>query len=229
MKLYHILLLSLFLWGCDGFRKAPPANPYAIPTGPIDPSSPNQNFDPSSPNNQASSEFGVLKCDKPKAQVELFNTELRKFYSAIVDPNTVPFINCSGREDLKGGMFIKGEVNFENNDLFDPNSDTQRLEVSKDSYLEIHPVDVTGKLFVGIKMVAVPFAGGSIDGQFIVLNFQDPGPQPKGNVYMDGKVENGIFFGTFKYENFTSWQGGPGHRGQLGYFSIYTCNLLNCR
>ena len=216
MKRSHLLFLSLFLFGCEGFYKVPPANPYAIP-----PAGPSDNIPPLSPD-KPPEEFGVLKCHE--SQEGRFLKELKQFLSPSIHPNQIPLVNCSGRTDLKGGVWIRGEVNFEDDAVFDPNSETQQLYVSRGSYLEIHVVGIDNKPFPGMKLNAVPFIG-SVEGQLIVLAFQDQ----KGRVDLDGTVANGVFSGPFKYKNFTTWEGGSyGYEGQIGHFSIHVCSLLNC-
>lgn len=228
MKPSYIFLFGLFFCGCDAFHRAPPADPYNPSSPPIQGTTytaDNQNIPPSSFSsfpNQRDNVWGVVKCHEN--QQELFNTELGRFLSSTIDPRNIFPVNCSGREDLKGGMWIKGKVNFENNAVFDPQSTSQQLDVSSNSYLEIHAVGINNKPILNIKMNAVPF-GGSVQGGFITLAFKDK----RGKVYLDGTTENGIFSGAFKYENSTTWQGGSqGYSGQVGYFSIPACGLLNC-
>ena len=212
MKLSYLLLFSFFLFACN---QVPLADPYAPPP-------PGQLDTPSS--DQPQSEFGVLKCRGTEEQQKLFHAHLQKFLSSTVHPNSVPIVKCSNRDDIKGGAFIRGKVNFEGGAVFDPNSETQQLEVSENSYLEIHVADIYDKAFVeGVKLKAIPF-GGFVDGQSITLAFEDQ----KGKVYMDGTIVNGIFSGPFKFENFINWKGEPGSSGQLGIFSIHPCSLFNC-
>ena len=182
----------------------------------------NSSNDPSQDPSVPKTEWGVLKCHE--SQVQVFNEELRKFLSPTIDPARISAVNCTGRKDLKGGVWIRGRINFENSAVYDLNSN-QELNVSTDSYLEIHVVDITGRPVVAFRMNAVPF-GGSVQGNYVALAFQDG----KSKVYIDGTVEdNYILSGTFRYENFTTRHGGAqGYSGQLGFHSIHVCSLLNC-
>ena len=232
MRFYFLFVLSFCFLGCEAFRRAPPAKvASSVNAGQLTPlpaplDEQASDASPSSkPANQLPvTEWGVVRCHE--SQYDLFNTEIQKFLSTTVDPRRmVTPVNCiKSRQDLQGGMWIRGEVHFENGSVFDPLSTSQQLDVSENSYLEIHIVGIDNKRIAGISLKAISY-GGSVRGNFVTLAFADK----KGKVLLNGSVENGIFSGTFEYENFITWQGGSqGHSGQIGRFSILACSLLNC-
>ena len=224
MKLSHLFLASLFLLSCEAFQNAPvhPGHPQL----PVPPSTLPGHTPPSSGSQTPGQvkEWGVIKCRED--QLETFNIALRKFLSSTINPSTISTVNCSKRTDLKGGIWIKGKVYFENNAVFDPHSSSQNLNVSTSSHLEIHIKGTDGKQIPTITMRAEPYAG-TVRGQYATLVFSNQ----RGQATLDGTIENGILSGTFGYENFTTWQGGSrGYKGQMGVFSIYPCGgLFTCQ
>ena len=153
-----------------------------------------------------------------------FYNGLRGFLSTTIDPKTVPFIKCTDRKDLKGGVFIQGRVET-HGALFDPNSSSQELEVSENSHLDILIYDNHNRKYAGIKMRAIPY-GGSISGKFVTLAFEDS----KGKVNLEGTVANGLFSAKLSYENYVTFDGSPSNvSGEMGRFSLSACRLFVCR
>ncbi len=230
---YIILFFTVILLSCQAFQQAPVVVPSHIqpPT-----SGPPKTEDTDEDKSPASTEegYGVIKCADTKEQQIAFNKELGNYLSATIDPNdphAVPWINCSGRENLAGGVWIKGSIIFENRDVFNP-SQAKPLFIAKGSYLEIHIVGIDGALVpnaqnerIPIKLMASP-SESSIQGNFINLVLEDT----KGKVILGGRVnEKGIFEGSFRYQNYSTWTGSSkGYSGQMGFFSIYACDLLDC-
>ena len=202
---------------CGGLFRPPPVLPP-----PID-SFPSSNQPPSDP--ATTTKWGVVKCQKEASQQ--FNKAVGLFLSSAVDPRTITrlIINCFGDEKLKGGMFIRGKVNFEDDKTFDSLSSSQYLSVAAESsYLEIHIINIDNKAIARLNMKAIPFAGG-VEGNVATLAFSDR----KGKIFLNGSVENGFFSGIFEFENFTDWQGSnQSYRGQIGKFTIPACSLFTC-
>ena len=166
-------------------------------------------------------EWGVIVCDP--SQVEVFNTELRKFLSTTFPLNRIPPVQCTG--ELKGGLLIRGKVYFEGA-KFDLNSPSHQLNVSSDSYLEIHVIGTDGSRSIpAFKMKAIPLTSYA-RGNYVFLAFQDK----KGKIYMEGSInERGRLIGPFRYENLVPAPGRTAiYRGQMGFHSIYACQLLDC-
>ena len=222
MNFYFLFLFSFFLLACGGaFHNSPPAvyppTGYPpggqAPTGPVVP--PGTTTGPSETSSSAPpSEWGVVKCNA--SQYNHFNQELRKFLSTTTNINNLN-VDCRGQKNTKGGMFLKGSVEWEDGKSFNPSSHTQNLKATHSSYLEIHIVPIIGSPRV-LKMRAVRF-GGEINKQSITLAFQDD----KGEVFLNGGVQNNIFSGTFEYRNAT------GPKGSIGTFSISACHFLKCQ
>ena len=228
MNFYLLLISSFFLFACEAFYRSPhaiyPPAGYPPPTGyPPGQTSP---FNPtgSDPNDTTSlnspSEWGIVKCNSD--QYDHFNKQLTKFLSTSSINIKNLHVDCRGQENTKGGLFLKGSVNFIDDGVFDPSS-SQTLKVAADSHLEIHIVEITGAAR-RIVMKALPY-GEVISGPNIVLAFKDD----KGKVFLNGVVQNGIFSGVFSYENSYHLFGGEGFKGEIGYFSIYACSLLKCQ
>ena len=226
--MFYLFLACFFLLSCEAFQGGPvpvgnsgyPPWPGPLPGNPP-PFSPEDGSKAPGTDPKVTN-WGVIKCDE--SQLEVFNVALRKFLHSTMNPTTVPRVNCSKRTDLKGGIWIRGKVYFENNATFDPQSSSQNLNVSTSSRLEIHIVGVNNKQIPTIVMRAEPYAG-AVHGQYATLVFSNK----KGQVTLDGTIENGVFSGTIGYENFTTWKGGStGYKGQMGFFSIYACSLFSC-
>lgn len=215
-----LLLLSCFLIGCDSsFFRLPPSRVTSIPR-------PGNDSQESSSTTSSQNQWGVVRC--PEKQANLFNQHIKRFLSTTLNAQaqrSLEYIRCrKSNNHLQGGFWIRGTVNFENGEYYQRNSFTQQLDVSENSFLEIHIVDIYNKVLAQIRMQAIPYAGG-VNGNHIALAFSDS----KGKVLLDGTVKDGLFSGPFVYENFTTWEGGSrGYRGEMGFFVIPVCSLLNC-
>lgn len=222
---FYFLIFSVFLLACESwynpYPQYPPPGHYPLPgSGPH-----GHPFNPGNPNDtnsqNAPSAFGVVKCHE--TQYDRFNEELKKFLSAHQTHTRNLHVDCRGKTDTKGGLFLTGIVSFKDDRLFDPSSLSQQLEVDDvGSSLELHIVDINNSpTIIGVR--AIPY-GSVIRGNTMSLAFGDE----KGKVLLDGAVENGIFNGTLSYENNAAAGGGMGHSGQIGIFSIHACKFLKC-
>ena len=234
MRFLQFCLTAFLFSACDGWNRAPDTNggfynPHVPPSlDQLQGLHDRQN--PSAPSSQDTCrtrkpiDWGVLKCHED--QIKLFNDQLRNFLSASMDPRNLGAVDCSNRKDLKGGAFIRGNVEFENGELFNPCSLNQNMEVSENSYLDFHAVGIGGRSVAQLHMKAIPYAG-TVRGSTVTLAFSLP--RSRGKVFLRGLVENGVYSGDFVFENSTSYQGSAyGQRGRLGKFSIYACSLLSC-
>lgn len=221
MKFCFLILSSTLLLSCDIWNAPYPRGPQGPPITNT-PTNPSPN---TTPTTTATTEWGVVKCYKTDQSYNQFNHAVKLFLSSTINPATnVNAVNCAGLEGLKGGMWIRGKVQFEDDAVFSPQNPSQNLLVSESSYLEIHIVDLRNKAILGIKMQAIPYAGG-VEGNSITLAFSDS----KGKVSLNGSIEEGLFTGVFEFENFTDWRGArTGAKGQIGIFSIHPCSLFKC-
>ena len=222
MKLAYVFLFSVLFFGCEAFYRVPPATVGSNINQPPIPTNTSPENAENNPVFQQIPKWGVVKCHEE--QYNLFNKELKKFLSATINPQTVQAVNCTDRTDIKGGMFIKGSVTFEGGAVFDPSSNTQYLDVANSSSIEIHIVGIDNRLIKAFKMKALPY-GSLVEGNLITLALHDD----EGKVFLEGSVENKLFTGVLKYENNTTYQGRSGFSGSIGRFSIYACELLQCK
>ena len=234
-----IFIASLFLLtACQNWiRTAPPATVGSgIPIGyggpqdyppPSQTEEPEQESEPIPPQGN----FGDVRCHS--SQFEHFNQQIRNFLSTSFDPNQARYtIKCSKVDNRKGGFFIQGKVSF-NGQKFDPQSQSQNLTVSSNSYLEIHIVDITGRAQTqagqAIRMNIDSYAS-IIRGQDASLVFKDT----KGKVLLNGSISANkhnqlVFTGQFEFQNFTTWNGSSqGYQGAIGTFRIPACRFFDC-
>ena len=87
VKLYCLFLISLFLLNCEGFKKAPEAQPG---TDQLSTRHPNPQDPPFSPEKKTGKWGQTHKMICHESQMEQFNTELKKFLSTTIDPSKVP-------------------------------------------------------------------------------------------------------------------------------------------
>ena len=164
-------------------------------------------------------DIGVLECQNQQKEGAHFNQKLKEFLSTTEDIGRMDWaVRCSNqRPDLKGGAFIKGNVTFTGGKRYKPSA--RRLEVSSNSHLELHLIDIYGKNIKSVSMDAEPYQ--PIEGDHIDLTFQDQ----HGKLNMRGRVEGEVFSGVLYFENIGR---GGGHSGRIGFFRILACNFLSC-
>lgn len=231
MEMKLLLIFISIIISCQAFQPVPPAPiirtqlppgsftpPPALPIAEPPPQ-------PSSLPTQSQSQWGVVKCHED--QKNLFNEGLKKFLSSTKSKAKMNwFVNCAGNIDLKGGAWIKGFVQFTDG-TFDPQSTSQKLvDISSNSYLEFHVISSDNRPILAIKLNSIPYES-QVDGQFLVLSFQDNA----GSVHLEGTLENNIFNGEFQYKNFTKYDGTTNNldSGTIGRFSIPVCSLITCK
>ena len=208
MKFYIFLLsIGFFLFGCDDlFRMAPPASP--TPTPPVMPPS----TDPTEPSDTGTrTTFGVVKCNP--AEQERFNRNLAVFLSSVKDPNSVSPVDCTGSEKVRGGMFMQGRVDFANNQMFNPSSISQQLQVSSGN-LVVLIQDIAGQK-MRFNYTAEPYTS-VIRGQNINLTFTED--QGIGTITLSGQVQDGKFEGVFSFNNRIRYD--RLGNGSTGYFEL---------
>ena len=216
MKIYFTLFTFVFFINCVSY---PQAVPPEIESGPLEDE--NSKSPPS--------EWGRITCDELKspdrAERNLqFNKEIRKFLQNLLqsDVNNIPLINCPESSDSEGGVWIKGQVYFENGGYFDFSRTTQSLVISSNSYLELYifgPGDQTIQAF----KIEVDRNNSYITGRQLTLVFFE---DAIGQLILDGTVENDFFSGKLSYNQFSI---GNEYSGSIGKFSIYACKFLTCK
>lgn len=222
MKIGILTCFLFLIVSCEQIfqsRYVPPVTPPATPVTSLPPP-------PTTTSNiHTQSKWGVLKCHTVnQEEMNQFNINLKHFLSTKIDPKTINSgFSCTAT--LKGGVFIRGQVDLPREESYDPTSRNQQIYLNNDSnksYLEFHFESYHGP---NIQPFRMNFDYGSINGQVIVLTFQDQ----KGLVTLDGSVSNGIFKGTLSFENYITFSGQrPGVKGPLSAFAIPVCQLIEC-
>ena len=256
------LLCSFFLFlSCPGLVQAPPAKPGSgIPIAPgsndssnvlndpnaLYPGHPNDPNDPNNLNNPnqknlpitlpSDRQWGLIRCDKDSWTWENFNQQFKNFLSTSSDPARMNWwLKCDFNDerfkDWKGGVFIKGKTAFQRG-KFNPESQSQSLAPSANSYLEIHLVDHLGKTVIKPIKMSIDELSSSINGNNISLLFKDS----KGEVTLEGniskslKINDWTISGKATFINYVSYTGNSRQKygGFLGYFEIPACSFLDC-
>ena len=218
-------LTGLSLISCNYFlQNQQPKDPNHIPTQtyqkPV--TNPNNPTNPTTSGTKNPSSWGIVKCNRIE-DFQAFNLQVRQFLSTSENPNNLPGISCTN--DHPGGFFFKGSIVFEGDAKFSKSGTT--LHVHESSYIEIHVTDGKNKpiLKKPIELFAAPVAGKVSPEGLAVLNFKDS----KGEVSLEGEVEEEFFTGKFKYKNYTTWEGAAtGLSGTIGPFKIRTCMFFKC-
>lgn len=218
MRLGFFLIIILILSSCEDFYNRPQNYPPPPRTN-------GQTTITQTTESNPTTQWGVVRCQA--SQFDRFQQEIRKFLRAVMNPSSINVaVSCVKGSSSKGGFFIKGQVLFENSASFALSNFSQKLDVSEESFLDIHIVGADNRPIKVMNMPAVPYAG-AVDGNIVSLTFSNESSTTK--IFLDGTVENAIFSGLFKYINSITYRGVfQESNGIIGHFSIPACSLLNC-
>ncbi len=223
---FFILFFSLFLFSCKGLLPpilgggtTPPqkrTHPILIGTTPTT----------SIPTPPATGQkIGVVKC-QTQAEMNQFNINLRKFLSTTINPNQVGSHACT--KSISGGVFFDGHIRT-NKPIVTTENNLDIIINPEGSYIRFH-FETFSPNKPNIAPIPFRYTYGSIDGQQIVLTFEDS----KGEVKMNGQLATRsdgkrLFIGHITFHNYQRYDGqNPGYNGRLGDFAIETCHFFQC-